>query len=460
MVDIRPQAGPQENFLASSADIAIYGGAAGGGKTWALLMEPLRHTRNKDFGAVFFRRETPQITAEGGLWDEAEKIYPLKKAKPRLSPSLSWEFPSAAKITMTHLQHEKTVLNWQGSQIPLILFDELTHFTRKQFIYMLSRNRSTCGIRPYIRATCNPDPDSFLVDWTGRENGGAGQGLIDWWIGDDGYPIQERAGVIRWFTCIKDTFHFGDTREELIERFGPKTRALSLTFIPSNIYDNKILMEADPDYLAKLYAQSEEQQQRLIHGNWRFKSEGGRIKRDQIIHLKPGMPVPDMVRIVVAVDPSGSSTVNSSEVGIAVCGKGVDGKGYVIEDYSGLVTPEQWANRAVNAYNHYQADKIVGERNYGGDMVRATIRGADRTVNYGDVTASRGKIIRLEPIAAYYERREIIHCKVFSKLENQLCSYNPETMDRSPDRMDAVVWAFTELFISPSMGGMKKVKLG
>jgi Terminase large subunit, T4likevirus-type, N-terminal len=149
-----------ENSRQGSADIAIYGGAAGGGKTFAELLEPLRNIGNKDFGAVIFRRTTPQITNEGALWDESGKLYPMLGAKPNQN-ELFWRFPSGAIVSFAHLEHDKTVLNWQGSQIPLICFDELTHFTQKQFWYMVSRNRSMCGVRPYIRATCNPDADSW-----------------------------------------------------------------------------------------------------------------------------------------------------------------------------------------------------------------------------------------------------------------------------------------------------------
>src|SRR3954471_14811538 len=116
---IPPPAGPQTTFLSSPADIAIYGGAAGGGKTWALLMEPLRHVSNPAFGAVFFRRNLTQVRNEGGLWDESEKLYPHLSASPRSAPDLSWTFPSGAGVSFAHLEHEKTIYNWQGSQIPL-----------------------------------------------------------------------------------------------------------------------------------------------------------------------------------------------------------------------------------------------------------------------------------------------------------------------------------------------------
>ncbi|WP_442577851.1 terminase large subunit domain-containing protein [Mesorhizobium sp. ASY16-5R] len=443
-MEIRPQPGPQEQFLSSVADIVVYGGSAGGGKTYALLMEPLRNTDNPEFGAVFFRRDTTQITNEGGLWDTSQNLYPLLGAISIQQP-YRWTFPAGATVTMTHLQHEKDVRDWQGAQVPLILFDELTHFTRKQFFYMLSRNRSTCGVRPYIRATCNPDPDSWVAEF------------IAWWIGEDGYPIPERSGVVRWFVVINDVIRWSDTADALVELYGSEAEPKSVTFIASSIYDNKILLEADPGYLANLKAQSLEEQMRLLHGNWNFRAEGGLIKRDQILHLGDAT-MPRMVRIVVAIDPAVTATATSDECGIVVVGKGDDGRGYVLDDVSGVLTPDQWARRALNVYDHYQADIIVGEVNNGGDLVERNIRIVDSSVNFKAVRASRGKAIRLEPVAALYERHQITHVKHFDKLEGQLCSYNPETFDKSPDRMDALVWGFSELMLSNSGGKQTKLK--
>ena len=117
MVEIRPQPGPQEAFLSSSADIVFYGGAAGGGKTWALLLEPLRHINNKDFAAVIFRRNSTQVRNPGGLWTESSELYPTLGATGS-ETVLEWRFPGGALVKFAHLEHEKTRLNWQGAQIP------------------------------------------------------------------------------------------------------------------------------------------------------------------------------------------------------------------------------------------------------------------------------------------------------------------------------------------------------
>ena len=259
---IKPQAGRQEQFLATAADIAIYGGAAGGGKSWALLLEPLRHRTNPKFRAVIFRRNLTQVTNPGGLWDESGRLYSSAGAKPRIQ-SREWKFRSGARVKFAHLEHEHTVYSWQGSQIPLICFDELTHFSRAQFFYMLSRNRSLSGIRPYVRATCNPDADSWVAE------------LIAWWIDPEtGFPIAERAAQLRWFVRSGDALEWADTRDELAERH-PDLPAKSLTFVPARLEDNPALTEADPGYRANLMALPTVERERLLEGNWKIRPAAG-----------------------------------------------------------------------------------------------------------------------------------------------------------------------------------------
>jgi phage terminase large subunit-like protein len=154
--------------------------------------------------------------------------------------------------------------------------------------------------------------------------------------------------------------------------------------------------------------------------------------------------VPDMRRIVVAVDPSGGSGPNSDEQGIVVAGAGVDGGLYVLADRSCKLSPHGWASRAVAAYHEFAADRIVAEKNYGGDMVESTIRQVDANASVKVITASRGKAQRAEPVAALYEQHRVHHVGAMPKLEDQMTTWTP--LDgTSPDRLDALVWAVTEL---------------
>lgn len=266
---IRPQEGYQMLALSSPADIVIGGGAAGAGKTFVLLLDAVRDTGNPDFGAVIFRRLTTQIKAQGGLWDESNKLFPFAGGSSNKT-ELQWSFRSGAKIKFSHLEHEKNVTSWQGSQIPLIGFDELTHFSKQTFFYLLSRNRSNSNIKPRIRATCNPDPDSWVYD------------LIAWWIGDDGFPITERQGVIRYFVKDGDSMIWGDTVEECLEKaayfvtplveasgIDAKYFVKSITFIGGSVYQNKELLKNNPEYLANLASQDEDSKRQLLDGNWK-----------------------------------------------------------------------------------------------------------------------------------------------------------------------------------------------
>lgn len=276
-LDFGPQEGPQTAFLATRADIAIYGGAAGGGKSYALLLEPLRHYHNKKFGGVIFRRTTVQIRNEGGLWDESMELYSHFKGRAR-EQNLEWIFPSGMRMKFAHLEHDKTVYDWQGAQVPFMGFDELTHFTEAQFWYMLSRNRSTSGVPAYIRATTNPDVDS----WVRR--------LIDWWVDKDGFPIKERSGILRWFIRQDDNLIWGDTREELLEKYGKECEPKSLTFIASSLQDNQILMAKDPGYKANLMALARVQRLRLLSGNWNVKPSAGLIFRREWFPMVDSIP--------------------------------------------------------------------------------------------------------------------------------------------------------------------------
>lgn len=156
---------------------------------------------------------------------------------------------------------------------------------------------------------------------------------------------------------------------------------------------------------------------------------------------------PDMSRVVVAIDPAVTSGEEADETGIVVAARGVDGRGYVLADLSCRLSPDAWAKRAVNAYREFEADRIVAETNNGGDLVERVIRTVDANVPYRAVTASRGKRVRAEPIAALYEQGRVSHVGGFSELEDQMCMFVPDNFDGSPDRVDALVWALSDLML-------------
>lgn len=201
------------------------------------------------------------------------EIYPyIEGARSSKTPKLNWKFASGASITFAQIARNEDCLQWQGSQICLIEFDELCHFSEYQFFYMLSRNRSVCGVAPYIRATCNPDSDSWVAKF------------ISWWIDQDtGYPIKERAGVIRWMVRLQGNITWFDNRDEAIE-FARSDGvdedllpfiAKSVTFIPSQVTDNQALLKTNPQYMTNLLNLPMVERERLLNGNWKVRNHAG-----------------------------------------------------------------------------------------------------------------------------------------------------------------------------------------
>ena len=173
---------------------------------------------------------------------------------------------------------------------------------------------------------------------------------------------------------------------------------------------------------------------------------GALWKRAQIDTLRVAK-APQLSRIVTAIDPAVTSSARSDETGIIVAGLGRDGHGYVLEDLSLRASPHGWATQAVAGHYRWQGDRVVGEMNNGGEMVEATLRTVDANLPYRGVHASRSKQARAEPIAALYEQGKVHHVGHFADLEDQLCTWEPNTGDASPDRLDALVWALTELML-------------
>jgi len=290
---LRPQPGPQTAFCISSADVTIFGGAAGPGKTWSLLFSPLRYIGYAGFSAVLFRRTVPEITIAGGLWDAALDMYGGLCIR---TPEYTIHFTKAAKMDFRSMQHEKDKYKFQGAEIPFILFDEATHFTSTQFFYLLGRNRISSKLRrclntkiyknnkyilpyfkPQVKATCNPDPDSFLCSML------EGGGYINT---ETGYPIPESSGVVRYFQRIDEQIFWAENKEDLIEKYKDKASPKSFTFIPARLEDNSYI---DPDYKSNLFQLTDYEVKRLYGGCWYARPDKGELFRRRffLIESKP-----------------------------------------------------------------------------------------------------------------------------------------------------------------------------
>ena len=273
---IAPQKGAQEKAMQSTADVTIYGGAAGSGKSHLLLMHPLQHVATDfNFQGIFFRRVTKQLIGSGGLWQEASKMYKPFGVRDRSKPEMQQIFPKGGMLSFSHMEHAKNRHDHQGLQYSFIGFDELTHFEECQFTYLLSRLRSDADSKSYCMASCNPDPDSWVLKW------------IEWWLDEEGYPDKDKQGVVRYYLVVDESPVFADTAEELKEKYPelcqiynplddefvpvePKT----ITFIGGTIFDNPILIKKNPNYLAELNSLPAVEKARLLHGNWYARAEG------------------------------------------------------------------------------------------------------------------------------------------------------------------------------------------
>lgn len=276
---IGAQEGPQTMFLSlSDVDIVVYGGAAGGGKSFALLLEPLRNINDGRFRATTFRRTSPEITKAGGLWDVSMEIYPTCSAKPRASSS-EWIFPSGAKHSFLHFEHETDKGKHLGLQSDLLQFDQLETFTHGMFFFLVSRVRGTGAVESTrIRATLNPpDPNEPEGMWVHQ--------LLAPWVDPEHERYPMKAGEI--LHLYRDEEAEGDESdfkwydEPQYETREGRTfvKTMSFSFVPATIFDNKILLDRDPRYMSKLNGLQYEERLRLRDGRWDILKTGTMFKR-------------------------------------------------------------------------------------------------------------------------------------------------------------------------------------
>jgi predicted phage terminase large subunit-like protein len=246
----------------SPAEVLVYGGAAGGGKSFFQAYRAAKHHKVKGYNAALFRRTSTMMQGSGSLWDECMGFYPALGASFTTRP-LEFTWTSPARVEFRHLQHETSAQEHKSKQYAYLGFDEATDFTGTQFTFMHSRLRTVSGVPKQFVLTTNPDPDSYLRTW------------IDWWIGSDGFPDLSRSGKIRYFVRVKDEIVWSSSREDLVKYVDGPNEVKSFTFIAASVYDNKALLEKDKTYLGNLKALPEVERARYLGGNWDVKESAG-----------------------------------------------------------------------------------------------------------------------------------------------------------------------------------------
>lgn len=256
--EIRPHA-RQVAMLSSRADVLLFGGGVAGGKSFALLMDAARGVNNPHYEAVVMRRVHKDLNLAGGLVEEGKALYLPMGAKFRAAPVTDFRFPSGARIVLDSMEEEPTFSDSrvQGGQFGVISLDEATHFTWRQFTYLLTRNRSRAKMRPYMRLTCNPNPHSWVkrvfAPWLDRNHPDrAEDGELKW-----GMPHPASDGTMIWME--------------------PNTPgALSYTFVRSLLRDNPHVLRRDPHYAERVAAAGEVDRLRLLEGDWDVAYDGAR----------------------------------------------------------------------------------------------------------------------------------------------------------------------------------------
>lgn len=264
-----PASKPQEMFLNTPdwVDICFYGGQAGGGKTFAGLMHHLKYIDDPYYRGLTLRRTTPMLMKPGAVWDEAKDMYRDVDPDGRIKiKDLKYVFSTNAEVSFSHFESVDDTDNFQGAQISSCVMEELCQFEESQFNYILSRLRTKAKMKPNMRATMNPDPDSWVRKW------------VDWYLYPKGHPLYGRPdpakqGVIRWFIRMGDEMYWRDTKEEL-EKDYPGCIPLSFRFINASVYDNKYISKS---YIAFLEGLPRIEREILLEGNWEARAEGASL---------------------------------------------------------------------------------------------------------------------------------------------------------------------------------------
>lgn len=417
------------DLLASRATHIGLGGGSRSGKTfWFLRAIAIRANLapGSRHGVFRFRANALTASVVEDTWPKMLDMWQPGLYNPnswKKSPNLFYEFPNGSQVWFAGLDDKDRVEKILGQEFATMFFNECSQIPWQSVVTAMSR-------------------------------------LAQKVIVPEGKGTPERELSVKAYYDFNPPSKRHWTYLQFIEKQDPLTRKpvrdeLDYVFMKMNPEGNKENLSVE--YLNILNNLPEKARNRFLLGLFADDSDGS-LWTDEVLEQQrflPGQnnPMPMMVRIVIAVDPSGCSgeeDFRSDEVGITVVGLAVDGKAYLLEDLSGRYGPNDWARVVNSAFDRHSADKVIAEQNYGGEMVRTTLQAENPHLPVGLVSATRGKVVRAEPISHLYEKDLVRHVGYFPEVEDQLCSFTVRGYEgpRSPDRADSVIWAVTELFPS------------
>jgi len=422
----------EASAMAGLVDDLLYGGAAGGGKTeWLIEYVARQMELFPGNRGLILRRVFPSLE---------RTIIP--RAKLKLSRRAKWNanartftFPNGSVMELGSAQYADDVIDYQGAEYGVVAFEEITEFMQSQVEFLIGRLRSTIpGVRPHLVATTNP--------------GGTGHRWVKRW----------------WIRPEKDDLEPGEDLPRPGEAWRPRAtpevpKPRRRAFISARLEDNPALMNADPDYVHRLNANSNlAQRKALREGDWdaidavegalwtASDLDGGRVRPARLREV-------GSLRRVIAVDPSDGEE-GGDEFGVAHVARGMDGVAYVMGSWAWQASPRKMAERAVALYYEVGADALVVERNHGGKWMIEVFRQVDPSVHVIEVWASDKKRTRAEPVAALFEHdpHALLPYRAriagfMPELEEELTTTDFGAGAKSPNRLDALVWGVTEVAI-------------
>lgn len=423
MITLTPKQVEANRLLGSPATNIMLRGGSRSGKTFLLVRAIVQRAINAPGSAHAIWRHRA-VHARASIWkktlpDVMRLCFPT--VKPHTNEDMTMTFPGGSKIMVGGLDDKERVERVLGNEFATLYFNESSQIPWDSVETAMSRLAQQVRVQQAIREA------------TGRE-----------FLPLKAYFDCNPPSKLHWsFQLFKEKVKPG-TKEALSD---PD----DYVEMQMNPEDNRANLPAK--YFDVLANMSEAKRIRFERGEWSSEVNGA-LWTIEGLDAHRVAAAPDLQRIVVAVDPSGTKgDGQGDDIGIVVAALGVDGRGYVLADRTCQLSPEGWGRRTVEAYRQFDADRVVGEKNFGGDMVRFVVSTAAKgatPVAYKDVSASRGKVVRAEPVSALYEQGKVSHVGAHPELEDQMCAFTANGFigDGSPDRADALVWALTELMVS------------